>query len=67
MKKISNNPECFTITTKEIARNNFILSPHYYIEKKKNNLINKWFKELSLKQKEMLKSYFEFEKELHKR
>lgn len=60
MKKISNKPECFSISTKEIAANNMILSPHYYIEKKKHNKINKWFKELSLKDKEMLKSYFEF-------
>jgi len=67
MKKISDNPECFSISMKEIKNNNMILSPHYYIEKKKHNKINKWFKELSLKQKEMLKSYFEFEKELHKR
>jgi len=67
MKKISDKPLCFTISMKEIAKNNFILSPEYYIEKKKHNKLNKWFKELSLKQKEMLKSYFEFEKELHKR
>lgn len=62
MKKISDNPECFSITVKEIARNNFILSPKYYIEKKKNNKLNKWFKNLSLKNKEMLKAYFEFVK-----
>ena len=67
MKKISDKPECFSISMKEISKNNFILSPHYYIEKKKNNLINKWFKDLSLKDKEMLKSYFEFVKELYKR
>jgi len=60
MKKISNKPECFSISMKEVAANNMILSPHYYIEKKKHNKINKWFKELPLKEKEMLKSYFEF-------
>ena len=60
MKKISNKPECFFISVKEIAKNNFILSPGYYIEKKKNNKLNKWFKDLPLKDKEMLKSYFEF-------
>ena len=67
MKKISDRPLCFTITTKEIAKNNFILSPHYYIEKKKHNKINRWFKELSLKEKGRLKAYFEFVKELYKR
>lgn len=59
MRKISNNPECFSISTKEIAKNNMILSPHYYIEKKKQNKINKWFKELPLEHKEMLKRIFE--------
>jgi len=67
MKKISNNPECFSISMKEVAKNNMILSPEYYIEKKKQNKLNKWFKDLSLKDKEMLKSYFEFFKELHKK
>jgi len=62
MKKISNKPECFSISVKEIAANKFNLSPSYYIEKKKNNKINEWFKGLSLKDKAMLKSYFEFVK-----
>ena len=62
MKVIFKKPLCFSISTKEIAANNFILSPRYYIEKKKHNKINKWFKDLSLKDKEMLKSYFEFVK-----
>jgi len=67
MKKISDKPECFSISIKEIAKNNFILSPKYYIEKKKHNKLNKWFKELSLKEKERFKRHFEFVKELYKR
>ncbi|MBA7522613.1 hypothetical protein ES705_14733 [subsurface metagenome] len=67
MKKISDNPECFSITAKEIAKNNFILSPHYYLEKKKHSKLNKWFLELSLKEKERFKRLFEFVKELYKR
>lgn len=66
MKKISDKPECFSISLKEIAANNFILSPGYYIEKKKHNKLNKWFKELSLKEKEQFKSHFEFSKKLYK-
>ena len=60
MKKISDNPTCFSLTLKEIKDNNMILSPRYYIEKEKHEEYNKWFSNLTLKQKDLLKSYHNF-------
>ena len=67
MKKISNSPVCFSISTKEIATNKGILSPGYYIEKEKHKEFSEWFKKLSLKDKAILKAYLEFiKKEVEK-
>jgi len=60
MKKISNNPVCFSVSLEEIEKNNMILSPRYYLEKEKHKEYNEWFKGLSLKDKIMLRAYFEF-------
>ena len=60
MKKISEEPSCFTISVKEIMDNNNILSPRYYIEKEKHKEFNDWFSKLILKQKDLLKSYHNF-------
>ena len=62
MRIISNDPLCFAVSIKEIEKNNMILSPRYYIEKEKHKKFNEWFKELSLKDKAILKSYLEFTK-----
>ena len=64
MKIISKEPLCFTIDMKEIEKNNMILSPTYYIEKEKHKKYNKWFSGLTLKRKEILKSYYKFIKEI---
>ncbi|MBA7590651.1 hypothetical protein ES708_32778 [subsurface metagenome] len=60
MKIISTDPLCFTVSMKEIEKNNMILSPRYYIEKEKHKEFGNWFKKLSLKYKAMLKAYLEF-------
>ena len=60
MKVISKKPLCFTVSLKEIEKNNMILSPRYYVEKQKHKEYNNWFKELSLKDKAILKAYLEF-------
>lgn len=60
MKIISTDPFCFTVSMKEIEKNNMILSPRYYVEKEKHKEFSEWFKKLSLKDKAILKAYFEF-------
>ena len=54
MKIISTDPLCFTVSMKEIEKNNMILSPRYYIEKEKHKEFGEWFKKLSLKDKAIL-------------
>jgi len=66
VKIISTDPLCFTVSMKEIEKNNMILSPRYYIEKEKHKEFSKWFKELSLKDKALLKAYLAFIKEVKK-
>lgn len=67
MKIMSNDPLCFTVSMKEIGKNNMILSPRYYIEKEKHKEFGEWFKKLSLKDKAILKAYFKFiKKEVRK-
>ena len=66
MRIISTDPLCFTVSMKEIEKNNMILSPEYYIKKEKHKEFSKWFKELSLKDKAILKDYLEFIKEVKK-
>ncbi len=60
MKVLSEKPLCFTLSLKEIAKNNMILSPEYYIEKKEHKKYNRWFSSLTLKQKNLLQSYHKF-------
>jgi hypothetical protein len=60
MKIISKNPLCFTVSLEEIEKNNMILSPEYYIEKEEHHKLNEWFLKLTLKQKNILKSYYEY-------
>lgn len=64
MKKISNDPICFSISIEEIEKNKMILSPRYYIKKEKHKEFSEWFKKLSLRDKAMLKAYLEFIKEV---
>ena len=66
MEKISEKPLCFTVSAKEIMDNNGILSPRYYIEEEKHKEFNDWFSKLTLKQKDLSKSYHNFIEERRK-